>query len=70
MGIKIINLYTRINRGAPGRPPPPQKKRLRKNQENHKTSLNYSLVPSLTVKMKMLSILAKNCGEKEIELFP
>ena len=38
-------------------------------QENLKTSFNYSLVPSLTPKMKILSILAKNCGKIEIEIF-
>ena len=34
---------------------------VKKYQENLKTLLNYSLVPSLTLKIKILSILAKNC---------
>ena len=33
---------------------------IRKYQKNSKTSYNYSLVPSLSAKMKILSILAKN----------
>ena len=35
--------------------------KISKYQENVKTSLNYSLVPSLTPKIKFLSILPKSC---------
>ena len=35
-----------------------------------KSSQNFSLGPSLPPKMKILSILAKNCTKIEIELFP
>ena len=38
--------------------------------ENLKTSLDYSLVPSLTPKLKILLILPQNCCKIEIELFP
>ena len=43
--------------------------KLNKN-ENIKTSKNYSLVASLPLQMKALSILAKNSLKIEIELFP
>ena len=43
---------------------------IRKNQENLKVCQNYKVVPSLLAKMKILSILAKNFGKVEIELFP
>ena len=35
--------------------------KISKYQENVKTSLNYSLVPNLTPKIKFLSILPKSC---------
>ena len=37
---------------------------------NFKTLWNYTLVPSLTPKNKILSILAKEYLKTEIELFP
>ena len=37
--------------------------------ENLKSTLNYSLVPSLTPKIEIVSILPKHCLKKEIELF-
>ena len=42
----------------------PKNVRLRNYQENLKTSKNYSLVPSLPLKMKVLSILAKKVNKK------
>ena len=42
---------------------------IRKYKENSKISKNYSLVPSLPPKMKIVSILANKCWKKEIELF-
>ena len=47
----------------------PNNLRLRKYQENPKVLENYNLVPSLPLKMKILSILAKNGKKKEIDLF-
>ena len=49
---------------------PHKKKRLRKDQNNLKTSWSYNLVPSLPLKKKILSILAKDHFKIEIELFP
>ena len=49
---------------------PTQEKRLRKDQNNLKTSWSYNLVPSLPLKKKILSILAKDHFKIEIELFP
>ena len=43
---------------------------ISKYQEHFKNLLNYSLVPSLTLKRKFFSIIAKNRGKIEIELFP
>ena len=42
--------------------------RIKKYQENLKTSLNYSLVPSATPKMKILSILPKTAEKKKLTL--
>ena len=44
--------------------------RLRKDQNNLKTSWNYNLVPSPPPKKKSLSILAKDYSKTEILLFP
>ena len=41
-------------------------KDIEKCQENLKISYNYSLVPSLSPKIKILSILAKNSENKEL----
>ena len=41
-----------------------------KDQNNLKTSWNYDLVPSLPLKKKILSILAKDYSKMEIVLFP
>ena len=43
---------------------------IRKVQNNVKTSWNYTLVPNLPPKNKILSILAKYSLKIEIELFP
>ena len=43
---------------------------IRKYQEDLKTSQNCSLVPSLAPKINIFSILAKESGKIEIELFP
>ena len=44
--------------------------RLRKGQENFKTSYNYNLVPSVPPKIQVLLILAKNCWKIEIKSLP
>ena len=41
----------------------------RNDQENIKTSQNYNLVPSLSPKIIVLSILAKICRKAEIKIF-
>ena len=58
-------------------PEMPNDSRLRKYQETLKALYKYSLVPSqvvlvpsLSPKMKILSILGKNSSKIEIELFP
>ena len=43
---------------------------IREYQENLSISHNYSLVPSLSSKIKLLLILAPNPLKMEIELFP
>ena len=43
---------------------------LRLRKENLKTLRDYKLVPSLSPKKKILSILAKDSLRIEIELFP
>ena len=43
---------------------------IRKDQENIKALQNYNLVPNPPLKIKTLSILAKNCEKIEIKIFP
>ena len=43
---------------------------IRKYQENLKISQNYTLVPSIPAKIKILLNLAKNSWKLEIKLFP
>ena len=44
--------------------------KIRKGQENLKTSYNYKLVASLSPKIKIVLMLAKNCWKIEIKTFP
>ena len=48
----------------------PNDLRLRKAQENLRTSLKYNRVTSLPPKIKILLILAKDCSKIEIKTFP